>query len=407
MCWLSFRPQTPRRHNVRWPRCAAKGIIRASPGRVPGNVHRKLLVYAQGRGLEPQDKPMVRAIVRQAARDNYRFDEEGWRKMIITRKHLARRHAHITGTRFLAQEGAPLDEKKSGGPHPHRPLYRTHLEERRQAQIAVETLMSRPALTLLTAAVAIFALQALAQYRDRVWARYEHEMQDPVEDPPDALRKGEFALGRLRYRSPLDGRRGRYFRWGIDANKGDRLFIGILGRLTRVDAAPIETIIDAGSDEMYDHPWLIAISAGDWVLAPSEAARFRQYFDRGGFLMVDDFHSDYEWAQFMTGIHQIYPDANAVELADADVPFHTVFDMKDRVRVPGANVVHGSQIERGGTTPHWRAILDSQGRMIVAICFNMDIGDGWEFADDPDYPERYSAEAMRLGVNYAVYAMTH
>jgi hypothetical protein len=63
--------------------------------------------------------------------------------------------------------------------------------------------------------------------RERVWARYEHEMQDPVEDPPDALRKRRFSLGRLRYRSPLDGRRGRYFRWGIDANKGDRLFLGI------------------------------------------------------------------------------------------------------------------------------------------------------------------------------------
>jgi hypothetical protein len=123
--------------------------------------------------------------------------------------------------------------------------------------------------------------------------------------------------------------------------------------------------------------------------------------------MVDDFHNDYEWNQFMTGIRQIYPDAGAVELSDEDAPFHSVFDMTKRVRVPGANVVHGSQIERGGVEPHWRAIQDSKGRMIVAICFNMDVGDGWEFADDPQYPERYSSEAIRLGVNYTVYAMTH
>jgi hypothetical protein len=31
--------------------------------------------------------------------------------------------------------------------------------------------------------------------------------------------------------------------------------------LTRIDTAPIETIIDADSDEMFDHPWLLAISA--------------------------------------------------------------------------------------------------------------------------------------------------
>ncbi|HEV8147070.1 MAG TPA: DUF4159 domain-containing protein [Bryobacteraceae bacterium] len=262
-------------------------------------------------------------------------------------------------------------------------------------------------LAVLLALASIFAVFGPAQMRERIWARYEHEMQDPVEDPPDALRKGDFSLGRLRYRSPMDGRRGRYFRWGIDANKGDRLFLGILSRLTRIDTAPIETIIDASSDEMFDHPWLLAISVGDWVLAPQEADRLRKYFDRGGFLMVDDFHNDYEWNQFMTGIRQIYPDASTVELADEDAPFHSVFDLKNRVRVPGANVVHGSQIERGGVEPHWRAILDSKGRMIVAICFNMDVGDGWEFADDPSYPERYSSEAIRLGVNYTVYAMTH
>jgi hypothetical protein len=259
---------------------------------------------------------------------------------------------------------------------------------------------------LALAVFTVFAILGYAQVRQRIWARYEHEMQDPVDDPPDAGHKGEFALGRLRYRSPLD-RGWSYSRWGIDANKGDRLFIGILRRLTRIDVEPIETIIDIESDEIFEFPWLLAISAGDWRLSPSHAARLRKYFDRGGFLMVDDFHNDREWAIFMNGMRQIDPAAEAVELTDSDAAFHVLFDMKDRVRVPGANVVHGSGIERGGTIPHWRAIRDSRGRMMVAICFNMDVGDGWEFADDPDYPERLSSEAIRLGTNYVIYAMTH
>jgi hypothetical protein len=45
--------------------------------------------------------------------------------------------------------------------------------------------------------------------------------------------------------------------------------------------------------------------------------------------------------------------------------------------------------------------------MMIAVTFNMDVGDGWEFADEPEYPERYASEAMRLGTNYVVYAMTH
>jgi hypothetical protein len=252
----------------------------------------------------------------------------------------------------------------------------------------------------------VFAALGFPQVRARVWARYEAEMQDPVEDPPDVGRKGEFALGRLRYRSPLDGGRW-YARWGIDANKGDRLFIGILSRLTRIDVAPIETIIDIDSDEIFDLPWLFAVSVGDWELSPSQAERLRKYFDRGGFLMVDDFHNEREWEGFMRGIRQINPTAEVIELEDDHPAFHVLFDMKDRVRVPGANVVHGSQIERGGTVPHWRAILDSHGRMMIAVTFNMDVGDGWEFADEPEYPERYASEAMRLGTNYVVYAMTH
>ena len=70
-------------------------------------------------------------------------------------------------------------------------------------------------------------------------------------------------------------------------------------------------------------------------------------------------------------------------------------------------VVNGPGYEKDGVFPHWRGAVDKNGRIFLAICFNMDIGDGWEFADDPDYPEKFSAHALRLGVNYAIYAMTH
>src|SRR5262245_21346474 len=125
-------------------------------------------------------------------------------------------------------------------------------------------MLSRRGVRMAGAALIALGLTvaAFAQYRTRVWARYEPEMQAPVEDPPDALVKHDFTVGRLRYRSPLD--RGRFYsRWGIDANKGDRLFLGLLRRLTRVDAQSIETIIDVSNDEIFNLPWLIAISVGD------------------------------------------------------------------------------------------------------------------------------------------------
>jgi hypothetical protein len=237
------------------------------------------------------------------------------------------------------------------------------------------------------------------------WARYEPEMQNPVDDPPDAWEKTEFAFARLRYRSD----RGGWYRarWGIDANKSERQFIQGVRRLTRIHARSIEHIVDIDSDEIFDWPWLYAVGAGDWTLSESHAARLRKYFDRGGFLMVDDFHNEREWGRFMTGIERIFPNPTVVELADDDPIFHIVYNLKDRVQIPGLNVVHGPGYERGGVVPHWRGVIDEKGRVQVAICFNMDVGDAWEWADLPEYPEHYASLAYRLGVNYVLYAMTH
>jgi hypothetical protein len=241
--------------------------------------------------------------------------------------------------------------------------------------------------------------------RHRRWAMYEREMQTPTNDPPDAWQEAEFAFARLRYRSP--GRRGRYESWGIDANKSDRLFLEGVRRLTRVDARSVEEIVDIDSDEVFDWPWLYAVSVGDWVVNEPQATRLRHYFERGGFLVVDDFHGEWEWSDFMAAMDRILPGHKMIELPDDHPIFHTVYDLSERVRVPGANVVYGSQVERGGTVPHWRAIVDEDDRVQVAICFNQDLGDAWEFADDPRYPERYASQAYRTGVNYIIYSMTH
>lgn len=259
------------------------------------------------------------------------------------------------------------------------------------------------------AAGLLFVLLAsmLSAARGRRWAQYESEMQDPAEDPPDAWERTEFAWGRLRYRSPRDGYWWGRSRWGVDANKSDRQFLQGLRRLTRVHARSVEQIVDVDSDDMFDWPWLYAVGVGDWVFTPSQAARLREFFARGGFLMVDDFHNEREWAGFMEGIKLVLPAGRVIEL-EKDAPiFHTVFDLSERIRVPGLNVVHGSQIERGGVTPHWRAIVDDRDRVVVAICFNQDLGDAWEWADLPEYPERYAAMAYKIGVNYVIYAMTH
>ena len=182
--------------------------------------------------------------------------------------------------------------------------------------------------------------------RHRRWEIYENEMQTPVDDPADAWEKTEFAFARLRFRSPY---RGYYQRWGIDTNKSDRLFSTALRRLTRIHVRSVEEIIDIDSDEIYSWPFLYAVAAGDMVLSDSHAARLREYFARGGFLMVDDFHGEPEWADFMGVIRRVLPGHQVIDLEEDAPIFHVVYDLTKRVRVPGANVVYGGQVERGGS----------------------------------------------------------
>lgn len=44
---------------------------------------------------------------------------------------------------------------------------------------------------------------------------------------------------------------------------------------------------------------------------------------------------------------------------------------------------------------------------MVAVTYNTDLGDAWEFMDLGCYPEKYSGYAIRIGLNFMIYAMTH
>jgi hypothetical protein len=257
---------------------------------------------------------------------------------------------------------------------------------------------------LLLGVVLLAAQQPRRQNR---WAQYEHEMQDPIDDPPDAGERTEFAFARLRFRSPRDGYFRRHLRWGTDANKSERLFMQALRRLSRVHVRSIEEVVDIDSDALFDWPFLYAVGVGDWALTDEHAARLRRYLDRGGTLMVDDFHNEREWGGFMQGMHKVYPGRAAVEIEGDDPIFQIAYDTRNPGHVPGYQIVWGQEWERGGVGGRYRAILDPNGRIQVIICFNMDLGDAWEWADAPEYPEKYASLALRIGVNSVLYAMTH
>jgi Domain of unknown function (DUF4159) len=228
------------------------------------------------------------------------------------------------------------------------------------------------------------------------------------------LEKTEWAFARLRYNGAFGGGgfggfRGRGgSRWATDSPKADRQFVQGVQRLTRLDARPIEQVVDPNTDELFDWPWIYAVEVGSWDFTPDQAQRMREFLLKGGFLMVDDFHGTYEWETFLAGLRKILPDRPIEDLSDDDAIFHLVGDVGERIQVPNVGYINsGRTYEKDGIHPEWRAVRDDNGRIMVAICHNMDLGDAWEWADNPYYPERFTSLAYRIGINYITYSMTH
>lgn len=248
------------------------------------------------------------------------------------------------------------------------------------------------------------------------------EPYDDVQLPADYQEKTEWIFARLMYPQHPRARFGRYYGWGNlnwlqggtswtqDYPRADRHFALALRRLTRLNVRSVEQPVNLDDgDDVYNWPWLAAGEMGDWKLTDSQVKKLRDYLLRGGFLMLDDFWGFEEWNRFIESMHLVFPDRPIVEIEDADSVFHTVYDLDDRYQVPGQWALRRGTTYRnpGGEVAHWRGIYDDHNRLMVVMDFNSDVGDSWEWADDPEYPEKYSALGIRIGVNYVIYALTH
>jgi hypothetical protein len=204
------------------------------------------------------------------------------------------------------------------------------------------------------------------------------------------------------------GRFGRNASWLTDAPEAEQHFLQGVKRLTRLDAGSDSIGVRPLDPEIFDYPFLYAVEVGRWELSEADGAQLREYLERGGFLMVDDFHGSYEWESFMDSLRRVFPDRPVVEIQDSSEAFHVLFDLDQRVQIPGVvALMNGVTYEKDGQTPHWRGVFDDSGRLMIAINFNMDLGDAWEHADNPGYPQPLTALAYRFGINYILYSMTH
>ena len=214
----------------------------------------------------------------------------------------------------------------------------------------------------------------------------------------------EFYFTRAAYSSYGWGRRS----WATDYPKSDRQFLTVLQRLTNLDAFSYENAILLTDENIRRYPFLYALEVGYMSLSAGEIEGLRDYLKAGGFLVIDDFWGTREWAQFEYQMSLVFPQHPIIDLELDHPVFNTFYDIDEILQVPAyGRYWRGRTSERDGYVPYVKGILDDDGRLMVIINWNTDLGDAWEWAERPDYPVQYSTFAFQMGVNMIIYAMSH
>jgi hypothetical protein len=183
--------------------------------------------------------------------------------------------------------------------------------------------------------------------------------------PPDWNQKTEWTRARLRYpdiygypyrRLSFGGREFPGY-WTMDYPRSDRHLLNGVRRLTRIDARSVEQVVDLdGGDDIYNWPVLYGVEVGHWRLSDEQAKQLREYLDRGGFFMCDDFHGSErwkgvnEWEVFTASMSKVFPNRPIEDIPDNDAIFHTLYDLDERFQVPGAQYFESGLTYEKGTS---------------------------------------------------------
>ncbi len=270
-------------------------------------------------------------------------------------------------------------------------------------------------------ALALAAGIGIAQRDAREYPRSAREYPQHSTETPNwtndaPFGRDVFTFVRLKY--SVDGAHGfghTRERWMIDFPDSDLNFSYRLQQMTSLKVNPEGRVLEITDKELFDYPWVYIVEPGRLTFTDEEAQILRRYLLNGGFLMFDDFWGEREWSNFHEEIRKVFPDREPVDLPIEHPIFHCVFDLKEKPQVPNVNLGIRSQYtgitwERADARePHYRAIFDDKGRMMVMICHNTDLGDGWEREGESEYyfHEFSEKKAFPLGINIVFYAMTH
>ncbi|HNS21675.1 MAG TPA: DUF4159 domain-containing protein [Sedimentisphaerales bacterium] len=274
--------------------------------------------------------------------------------------------------------------------------------------------------------IAVLAVASAATLAQRYYGGIDRG-DVPDWEPDKEFSQDVFTFVRIQYSSGYGGRGGGGRRgygrgygpgggsWATDYPDSDLNFSWRLHQLTAMQVNPAPEVLELTDPQLVNYPFIYLIEPGRLVFDEAEVEALRGYLLNGGFLMVDDFWGEDEWYNFYNEIKRVFPDREPVELPLSHPIFHAVFDLKEKPQIPAINVAlagrsQGITWERPDAQEvHYKGIFDDKGRMMVIICHNTDLGDGWEREGENEwyFHEFSEKKAYPLGINIVFYAMTH
>jgi hypothetical protein len=199
--------------------------------------------------------------------------------------------------------------------------------------------------------------------------------------------------------------------WATDTPGADCKLMGAIHRMTGQSVYANPNYMEIMNPNLFKYPYAYIVEPGQMTFSDQEAARLREYLLRGGFLHLDDFWgANIQLRNAVLEVRKIFPDRELVPIPLSHPIFHSFFDINEIIQTP--NQGYGC---RGGQTweqeddkePRVLGISDDKGRLMLVMTYNTDLGDAWEFMDLPCYPQKYTGYALRMGLNFMTYAMTH
>ncbi len=251
-------------------------------------------------------------------------------------------------------------------------------------------------LLIIIAAGRIFAqeLGLLGRYDD---ARYIVQSKEDT---------NQIVFARLIYNGRIPG---YYKNWYTDYPKADKQLIMGLKRLTNLNISDNERAVAINDPDLFRYPFVYTSEPEQMVLTDEDAAIMREYLERGGFWIMDDFWGSFEWQSMERQLRKVLPTAQIKDIPMDHPIFHLFYDIDKIIQVPSLAYAYNGGItwETDGFVAECKGVWDDRGRLIMVINHNTDLGDSYEHADNPLYPYHFSEFGYRMAINFILYALTH